>query len=224
MQTILVVWLAWAALLWYLIRGPSTARRALCAVGLTIAASGVALADPATGSAASSDPLGDLQRTLTTALVGAVTAAVVALGKRAWDWVGHSRAGKEAEATVKQLHLDQALGDATINYVDQMERKLGKELSESDIDKHVRDFLASRGVVGDAVGALAKIVESQLGARHAAEKATNQLANAAKNFQDALATGDLAANLAKLRAMDAAATAGPAPLPPAPSPGGGKAA
>lgn len=216
---LIALWIAWSLFLWFCIRGRATLRRVVGAFSLLCAFSGaVALADPGGTTTSTGDPLGDLQRTLTVALTGVLVGAVTALAKRAWDWLGHSSAGKKVENLADELGAKKTLADAAINYADQMEKKAGKALSDSELAAHARDFLKAHGVAADAVDAMSKLVESQLGARHAAEVAANKLANAAKNMRDAMTTGELAQNLAKLRAMDAAATK-PDPLPPAPPAG-----
>jgi hypothetical protein len=148
-----------------------------------------------------SDPLGDLQKALVTALVGAATTAVIGLGKRAWDWLGHTVAGKKVENAAAQLGIDKMIATACVNFVDAQAKTLGSKI---DVPAKVKEFLAAHGYVGDALDRMIKLVESQYGADRAMKASLNKLGNAAQNFQEAITTGQLAQDLAKLRAMDAA--------------------
>jgi hypothetical protein len=167
----------------------------------------VAFADPTGTAAPTSDPLGDLQRMLTAALVTAVTGAVVAIGTRAWDWIGHHTIGRALENDAAKLGLQKQLAAEAVAYVDQMAHVANAKLSDTAIEQHVKDFLAAHEVAGAAADAVRALIESQLGARRAAAEATAKLAANAKSMQDALENGQLGKDLARLRAMDEEAAA-----------------
>jgi hypothetical protein len=209
MGTIFVVWIAWALFLWYLIRGPATAFRALMAAGLVMGWSAVALADPAAGGTSSDPSLGTTLQNWTVVLVGAaVTSALGWLAPRVKHYLG---------ARAAQAVLDQRRGLAkeAIGYVDQMEHLAGHVLSESEIAKHVGEFFAQHAIAGDAASAVRSFIESELGTRRATATAVNRLANAAQNLQEAMATGQLGKDIATIeRQQDAAIAA--AKLPPTP--------
>jgi hypothetical protein len=178
----------------------------LAVMALMLFWAAAAVADPTGGTSPSTgDPLGDLQRMLTAALVTAITGTVVALGKRAWDWLGHSSAGKTAEtaATKAQelatkLGVNKLIAAAAIGYVHQMEHVAGRKLTDSEIERHVKEFLASHKVAGDAVDAVRSLIEAQLGVQRAEATAKAKLAANAKKLEDAMATGQLGKDIATL--------------------------
>jgi hypothetical protein len=155
------------------------------------------------GGPATGDPsLGTTLQQWTVVMVGAaVTSALGWLAPRVKHYLG---------ARAAQALLDQrrALAKDAVGYVDQMEHRAGHVLSESEIAKHVDSFFAQHAIAGDAAAAVRSFIEAELGTRRAAAAATNRLANATQNLQDAMATGQLGKDIARLEELQAKAVAG----------------